>query len=107
MADWVLRERGAGTREIFDISIHKHIQQLKVHREFDQVSVIMELVAQGHYLSCLSRRTVAQFVDQGRLSILNIAELSMVRDFSFVWRKQEADSPNRSVIMKTAASLVG
>jgi DNA-binding transcriptional LysR family regulator len=107
MAVWVLRERGAGTREIFDISIHEHIQQLKVHREYDQVSVIMALVAQGNYLSCLSRRTVAQLVDQGKLAILTVPELKMVRDFSFVWRKQESDSPSRSVTMKSAASLIG
>lgn len=37
VAQWILRERGAGTREIFDLSIHEHIKRLRVHREYDQV----------------------------------------------------------------------
>jgi len=106
MAHWILRERGAGTREIFDISIHEHLDQIKVHREYDHVGVIIALVKQGNYLTCLSRRSVQQAVSQGELAILNIPELDMARDFSFVWRKQEAASPIRSVIMKTANSVV-
>ena len=106
MAHWVLRERGAGTREIFDISIHEHITQLKVHREYDHVGVIMALVSQGNYLTCLSRRSVAQLVERGELAILSVPELSMKRDFSFIWRKQDVTSPSRTVVMKTANSLV-
>jgi len=107
MAQWILRERGAGTREIFDISIHEHITQLKVHREFDHVGVIIALIKQGNYLTCLSRRSVAQLVEKGELVILAVPELMMKRDFSFVWRKHDVTSPSRTVIMKTANSLVG
>lgn len=105
MANWVLRERGAGTRDIFDTNIHEHVQQIKVHREFDQAGVITEMVAQGQYLTCLSRRSVSEGVAQNKLKILNVPELKMVRNISFIWRKQELESPSRSVIIKTAASF--
>jgi DNA-binding transcriptional LysR family regulator len=105
MAQWILRERGAGTREIFDISIHEHIDQLNVHREYDHVGVIVALVADGNYLTCLSRRSVHQAVSQGVLAILNVPELNMVRDFSFVWRKSEGSSASRVAMIKTAKTL--
>lgn len=107
MTNWVLRERGAGTRDIFDTTIHEHIQQVKVHREFDQAGVILEMVAQGQYLTCLSRRSVNHASCLDQLTILPIPELKMVRNLSFVWRRQELESPSRSVIIKTAISLFG
>jgi len=106
MAQWILREQGAGTREIFDSSIHEHIEQLKVHREYDQVSVILAMVAEGNYLSCLSYRSVEASVENGQLKILNVPELSMNREFVFIWRKQDVENPSRNAILKTAKSIV-
>ncbi len=104
-AQWILREQGAGTREVFDSHIHKHIERINVHREYDQVSVILAMVAQGQYLGCLSYRSVQPFVDAGKLKILNVPTLSIRRHFSFIWRKLEFDNPSRSAIINTAIRL--
>lgn len=105
LAHWILREKGAGTREIFDSSIHKYLDQIKVHREYDQINVILEMVAEGQYLSCLSYRSVKPWVESGRIKILNVPELTMTRDFSFAWRKHEGENPSRNAIISTAKSI--
>jgi DNA-binding transcriptional LysR family regulator len=105
-SNWILRERGAGTREIFDSSIHKHLDQIKVHRVYDQVNVILPLVAGSQYLSCLSYRSVKPWVESGKLNILSVPELDMNREFSLIWRKQELDNPIRQAILKTANKIV-
>lgn len=102
---WVLRERGAGTREIFDLAIHEHIESLKVHREYDQVAVIKALVGQSHYLTCLSRRAVSRAVSAGRLVILNVPWLTMRRDFRFIWRKADAVNELRDLVINRARQL--
>lgn len=106
MAHWVLRERGAGTREIFDLSIHEHIEQINVHREYDSVSVIMSLVASSNYLGCLSYRCVEAWVEKSSLAILKVPELTMNRDISFIWRKDEATNTSREAILRVAKKLI-
>jgi DNA-binding transcriptional LysR family regulator len=103
---WVLREPGAGTREVFDLHIHKHIDQLQVLREYDQANVILELVKNGGYLSGLSSRSVKPSLDSGDVAILNVPDLKMERKFSFIWRKQDSDNPAREIVIEAARALV-
>jgi DNA-binding transcriptional LysR family regulator len=104
-ARWVLRERGAGTREIFNHSIHKHLKKLRVHREFDQVEVILAMLRQGEYLSCLSQRVVRNAVEAGELSILSCPQLSMTRDFRFIWRKEDTSHALKQLVMNAAQEV--
>jgi len=106
LAQWILREPGAGTREIFDSNIHKHLKQLSVHREYEQVGVILSLLERGKYLGCLSRRSVQPWVEAGKLKILNVPELNITRDFLFIWRKNESDNPSRKALLRVAKSIV-
>ncbi|EAR09274.1 LysR substrate-binding domain-containing protein [Reinekea blandensis] len=106
VAQWILRERGAGTREIFDLSIHEHIPRLRVHREYDQVSVILALVRQGQYLTCLSTRAVAEGVARGELVMLRVPELIMKRNFQFIWRRQDVSSELRELVLSRARHLI-
>lgn len=106
LAQWILREPGAGTREVFDSNIHKYLKQLSVHREYEQVGVILALLERGKYLGCLSRRSVEPWVSSGKLKILNVPELNITREFLFIWRKEEDDNPSRNAILKVANSIV-
>lgn len=106
MADWILREPGAGTREVFDASIHKYIEQVKVHRVYDHAGVILAMVAGGPYLTCISQRLANPWVEQGKLVVLNVEELIMHRNFSFVWRKQQGEESRREALIKMAETLV-
>ena len=106
MAQWILREHGAGTREIFDHHIHEHIEQVKVHREYEQVNVIMQMVADNAYLGCLSKHSVMPMIEAGKLKILNVPELNMKREISFIWRNQEMESSARSAIIRAARKTI-
>lgn len=105
-AQWILRERGAGTRDIFDTYMHNYLEQINVHREYEYTNVILEMVAEGNYLSCLSRRLVKPWLDSGRIKVVSVPELVMKRELSFIWRKQDQDNPNRAAITKAASRII-
>ena len=101
-AKWVLREPGAGTREIFDSAIHGRLESLNVWREYSHVPVLISLVSRHVYLSCLPYRSVEDWVKAGVLTILPVPELNMERTFTFVWRKDAGENPLRDCVIKAA-----
>lgn len=105
-ARWVLREQGAGTREIFDAAIHQLVDSLDVWREYESVPILRSLTQHGPFLTCLPYFDVAAAVDSGELVILNVAELNMRRPLSFIWRAESHDSPLRECLLNEAAHLV-
>lgn len=104
-AKWVLRESGAGTREIFDSAIHGRLARLQVWREYSHVPVLIALVESHVYLSCLPWRSVEEQVKSGQLAVLHVPELNMQRTFSFVWRSDAGDNPLRDCVIKAARRL--
>lgn len=104
-AKWVLREPGAGTRDIFDRAIHGHVKQLNVWREYSHVRVLSSLVQNHYYLSCLPYRSVAAEVESGVLAILSVPGLDMNRTFSFVWREDAGPNPLRDCLLKAARRI--
>ncbi|WGV99433.1 LysR substrate-binding domain-containing protein [Vibrio sp. YMD68] len=92
-AKWVLREGGAGTREIFESAMVPLIPDLDVWREHSYVPVIRTMVANGQYLSCLPYLDVAPSIERGELAALNVPELKMDRAISFIWRADVGDHP--------------
>lgn len=104
-AKWVLRESGAGTREIFDSAIHGRLNHLQVWREYSHVPVLIALIESHAYLSCLPWRSVEDEVKDGKLVVLDVPELNMQRSFSFVWRSDAGDNPLRESVIKAARRL--
>jgi len=105
-ARWVLREQGAGTREIFDAAIHPLLDNLEVWREYESVPILRELTQNGRFLSCLPYFDVADSVARGELAILEVPELDMRRPLSFIWRADACDSPLRECLLAEAKQLV-
>lgn len=108
-AKWVLREPGAGTRDIFDRAIHGKIGNLNVWREYSHVPVLAALVANHYYLSCLPYYSVASLVESGDLAILPVEGLNMNRSFSFIWRDDgdanPGGNPLRECLLKAARRI--
>lgn len=105
-AKWVLREQGAGTRKIFESAIHGVIDDLDVWREYEQISVLRTLVANGLYLSCLPYLDVVKFIERGELVALNVPELNMKRTLSFIWRADSVENPLRDCIKREALRMI-
>ena len=105
-AKWVLRERGSGTRNIFDSSIHHLISDLDVWREYEHVPVLRTMVENGNYLTCLPYLDIERFIQSGQLVGLNVPELNMERTLSFIWRADMAENPLAECIRREARRMM-
>ncbi len=66
-AEWVLRERGSGTREAADRWLLEHLGHMKVSFELGSTEAIKQFAARGVGLGCVSRYAVAEAIAQGSL----------------------------------------
>ncbi|MDR9825331.1 LysR substrate-binding domain-containing protein [Vibrio sp. FNV 38] len=105
-AQWVLREGGAGTREIFESAMVPLIPDLDVWREYSHVPAIRSLVANGKYLTCLPYLDVVPDIERGKLVSLNVPELKMERAISFIWRAEMGDHPLLECVKREAHRML-
>ncbi|GAA3903793.1 LysR family transcriptional regulator [Halomonas cibimaris] len=91
-AQWILRENGSGTREIFEAAALGHVKQLNVRMELSQHEAIKQAVKAGFGLGCLSQLSVAGELARGELVALE-SELALMRTFSLVWHPERYRSP--------------
>ncbi|MGJ7521919.1 LysR family transcriptional regulator [Variovorax sp. LT1P1] len=66
-ADWVLRERGSGTREAADRWLLEHLGRLNVGFELGSTEAIKQFVTRNVGLGCVSRYAVADALERGWL----------------------------------------
>lgn len=91
-AEWILRETGSGTREIFEAAVLHHVKRLSVRMELSQHEAIKQAVMAGFGLGCLSHLSVAGELERGELVALE-SGLSLSRTFSLVWHPERYRSP--------------
>ena len=87
--DWVLRERGSGTREVFEQAILPHFQVNRVRLELCGNYGVNQAVLHGVGLACVSTVTVASELASGQLVALNVPWLNLRRTLSIVVNKQK------------------
>lgn len=76
--EWVMRELGSGTREVFDKSIQSCFSP-QVKMTVGSSEAVKSIVAQSDFLGCLSRFTIKDEVDQGELKELLVPALNIKR----------------------------
>lgn len=86
-ADWILRERGSGTREIFERALSGKSGNLNIRYELGQTEAIKQAVKNRMGISCLSRLTVQEELKTGALIELAVPFLSLRRDLTLLQRK--------------------
>lgn len=91
-AEWILRETGSGTREIFEAAVLNHVKRLSVRMELSQHEAIKQAVMAGFGLGCLSHLSVAGELERGELVALENG-LSLSRTFSLLWHPERYRSP--------------
>lgn len=64
---WIVREAGSGTREVFEQALGQPLSQLQSTLELGHTEAIKKAVEAGLGVSCLSRLAVANELEQGRL----------------------------------------
>lgn len=86
---WILRERGSGTREVFDQAVHQLGLEPKVRLELEHTEAIKRAVESGLGLGCISRLALREAFRRGSLVALKIPELALARRFQFVWHRDK------------------
>ncbi|TCS38987.1 LysR substrate-binding domain-containing protein [Reinekea marinisedimentorum] len=86
---WVLREKGSGTRKVFDTAVQQAGIQVKIALELNRQEAIKQAVKAGLGVGCLSALSVANEVARGELHRLE-TPLALKRELSVVsWPERE------------------
>jgi DNA-binding transcriptional LysR family regulator len=86
-AEWIVREKGSGTRQGFEHAMHGILPSIKIRLELEHSEAIKRAVMQGLGLSCLSRIAVLDQLNVGALKILKVPQRDLKRQFYRVQRR--------------------
>ncbi|NLL39039.1 MAG: LysR family transcriptional regulator [Clostridiales bacterium] len=86
----ILRERGSGTREIFENILQKNNYSLHAFEkliEIGNMAAIKKMVSMGLGITFLFEAASRQEIDRGSLSVIKLSGFSEQREFNFVLLK--------------------
>ena len=88
---WVLREKGSGTREVFDRAFKDSLHKMKIKLELEHTEAIKRSVESGVGLGCISRLALKDELKAGNLIAINFksANIKLDRYFYFLWSKDK------------------
>jgi DNA-binding transcriptional LysR family regulator len=66
-ADWIMREPGSGTREVFEAALMRRVNRINISLELGHTEAIKKAVEAGLGISCLSRLAVERELANGWL----------------------------------------
>jgi DNA-binding transcriptional LysR family regulator len=87
--DWILREPGSGTREIFDNAVLGRVQHINLLLEFGHNEAIKHAVATGIGIGCASRRTLEDAFRTGSVVALATPFLNLERELYLLIHRQK------------------
>lgn len=88
-AQWILREKGSGTRQAFEYAMHGLIPNLNVTLELQHTEAIKRAVESGMGLGCLSKITLNDAFLRGNLIPIHIPHRDFHRQFYFIIHKDK------------------
>lgn len=86
---WILRERGSGTRQVFDAALRHELPHLNICLELEHTEAIKRAVESGMGIGCISRLALKDAFRRGSLIPLEIAGLDLNRQFNFVVHRKK------------------
>lgn len=84
----ILREKGSGTRKIFEDKIIKlgyNLNDMNGYMEIGSISAIKLLIEQNLGYSVISRETIKRELEQGTIKEIPIKNIRIFREFNFVY----------------------
>lgn len=90
---WIHREQGSGTREVFDREILPSLNQLNLRLELGHNEAIIKVVAGGLGVCCVSRLAVAEHLKNKTLVGLPTPFWQLKRQLYLLTHKQKYQSP--------------
>lgn len=98
--EWILREEGSGTREVFDQAILKDIQNAKIRLTLGHNEAILKIVAGGLGMSCISKLAIQPLLDNGKLIILDTPFWQLTRPLFMLVHRQKYQGPGLKTFMQ-------
>lgn len=86
----ILRLPHSNTRDLFEAALESHglsLADFNVSMEIDSIATIRDLICHGFGVSVLSKNACMNDVKKGKLSILSVENLSMIREINIVYLK--------------------
>lgn len=84
----ILRERGSGTREVFENTIMEmgyNLETINTYMEVGSINAIKSLVESNLGYTIISQEAIKREVELGLIAIKPIAGLEIMREFNFVY----------------------
>lgn len=107
-ARWVLREKGSGTRDVFEDAIKGRFQLLHVPVELGGIGAVKRAVMAGAGLGCISGSAVAPELRTGQLRQVHAPWLDLRRQITLLIHRQKyIDEGLRSFLRFCGADLPG
>jgi DNA-binding transcriptional LysR family regulator len=88
-ADWILRERGSGTREVVEQLLTSQLGDIKLAMELGGTEAIKRAVEAGIGISCLPKVALLGAVERGNLVELDTPFLKLTRAFHILLHRQK------------------
>jgi len=88
-ADWILREPGSGTREVFDNAVLGKVHRINLLLEFGHTEAIKHAVESGIGIGCASRRTLEDALRTGSVVALATPFLNLERELYVLIHRQK------------------
>lgn len=86
----ILREKGSGTREIFEQILLEHninMNSFKRIIEIGNISAIKDVIRNNYGITFLYKEAVKKELQEGSLCKIDISDFDVVREFNFVYLK--------------------
>ena len=90
--DWILRERGSGTRDIFEAQLNAQSIEIRVLLELGHSEAIKNAVAAGTGISCLSKFVLADLLQMGKIKLLSTPFLDLKRKFFLLLHRDKYET---------------
>jgi DNA-binding transcriptional LysR family regulator len=101
LAPWIMREKGSGTREIFEDAMDKVGVSYAIALEFGHTEAIKNGVASGLGISCLSRIAVHRELEHGWLVEVN-SPLILRRSLTLLKRRESCCTALLAAFLKVS-----
>lgn len=101
---FILREKGSGTRELFENFMHINQIPLTVQWECNSFSAIKQAVIHNYGLAVLSARLIREELEKGELHIVPVKDCKWKRFFYLCYHKNKAITKQMQCFHDIAAS---
>ncbi len=98
--EWILREEGSGTREVFDNAILNHLEDARIRLTLGHNEAILKIISGGLGISCISKLALLPMLNSGQLVILETPFWELRRPLYMLIHRHKYQGPGLKAFMR-------